>query len=347
MNLSLRFSALRFALPPLIIAFLVLLAGSSLFVQNPDQLAIGITADLLFTVPLVWWLVIRKTKIPKTTVLPVALLGALIGGLILPAAQQGFLHNVKNILFPLAELLVLGFVAGKVWQVRRSIKARGAEQEDMWWLLNEAMQAVIPGRAGHIFATEMAVFYYGLFAWRQLSPKGLVFTNHEKSANLAILLTLLLVVLIETVVLHLLLVDRWPVLAWVLFGLSLYSGLMLIALAKGMSRRPLLLDPEAGKLYLRYSFFAEACVDLAQLESITHVRGDLPEEEEIRRLSVLQGLEEVNMVFRFREKQNLHLLYGAKKEAGTLACWVDDHEGLQAAIAAWQAGQDQKSRGLA
>lgn len=332
MNLSLRFRTLRFALPVAIVLFLIFLAKSPLFLNNPDQLAIGITLDLVLIVPLVWWLLIRKTKIPATTVVPVAVIGSFIAAWALPAAQQGLLNNIQHIVIPLAELFVLGFVIWKVTQIRRAIKRKGGENTDMWLTLNKALQEVLPGRVGRIFASEMAVFYYGLFAWGRLSPKGASYSYHEKSANRALLLTLLLVVLIETVVLHLLLAESYPVLAWVLFGLSMYSGLMIIALARAMSKRPILIDSEAKVLYLRYSFFIEAAVDIRAIGSVEHVRGDLPEDDSILPLCVLKGMEEVNVLIRFREKQSVHMLYGIKKESTAIACWVDDHAALIAAI---------------
>ena len=54
----------------LIIGLMIFITKTSLFQMNPDNLAIGITFDLLLIVPFIYFLLIRKTNIPKTTVLP-------------------------------------------------------------------------------------------------------------------------------------------------------------------------------------------------------------------------------------------------------------------------------------
>ena len=62
-------NVINFGIPFALLGALILLMKSS-FLNGNDILNFAITADLLLTVPLVYFLLIRKSKIPKTTVIP-------------------------------------------------------------------------------------------------------------------------------------------------------------------------------------------------------------------------------------------------------------------------------------
>ena len=107
-----------FGIPLIIIGMIVFISKSMIFNANPSILSIGITFDLLLTVPFVYFLLIRKTKIPKTTVVPFLIVGIIICSFILPAENQYYLNLFKSWVLPIVELSILSFV---IFNVRKGI----------------------------------------------------------------------------------------------------------------------------------------------------------------------------------------------------------------------------------
>ena len=62
-TISIQKNILIFATPILIIGLMILITKTALFKLHPNNLAIGITFDLLLIVPLIYFLLIRKTNI--------------------------------------------------------------------------------------------------------------------------------------------------------------------------------------------------------------------------------------------------------------------------------------------
>ena len=101
---------LTFGIPLLLITFLIALTNSSYFLLYAKELSVAITLDLIVTLPVVYFLLIRKKKTPNFTVLSIFILGVLIAGFILPEEHQSFLELVKTIGVPIAELFLLIFI---------------------------------------------------------------------------------------------------------------------------------------------------------------------------------------------------------------------------------------------
>ena len=95
----------------LIVASFMLSATSLL--TTHQGLAIGLTYDLTLIAPFIYFLLIRKTKVPNTTVLPFFVLSLVFASYLLPAHSQQHLHLIKQFILPVAELSVLGFVIYK------------------------------------------------------------------------------------------------------------------------------------------------------------------------------------------------------------------------------------------
>ncbi len=98
--LSIKSGYLVWLLPLLIITTLVLIAKSPVFYRHPDVMSVGITLDFLITLPLVFYLLIRKKNISWLVVSPVATAGIIIAGLVIPKDHQQFLaHRQDNCFF--------------------------------------------------------------------------------------------------------------------------------------------------------------------------------------------------------------------------------------------------------
>ncbi|MEL7006355.1 MAG: hypothetical protein AAFN93_27055, partial [Bacteroidota bacterium] len=215
---TLNYKLLAFGIPLCIIALMVLITQSVWFASNPGPLSIGITTDLAFIVPLTYFLLIRKTNIPKITVVPFITAGLIIATYSIPENHQSFLQIVKEWMVPVIELGVLSFIGYNVYAIRKSFVANKDTSFDFFSAIQEATKDFLPPGVHHFFAMEIATFYYGFFNWRTRKISKGEFTYNKESGTIAILAVIIMLVVVETAVFHLL-IQRWSsVAAWILIG---------------------------------------------------------------------------------------------------------------------------------
>lgn len=323
-----------FGVPLLIIGMMILISKSSIFINYPNQLSIGITFDLLLTVPLIYFLLIRKTKIPKTTVIPFLVIGLITCTLILPPKNQFYLNLFKTWVFPVIELLVILLIVYKIRKVIKIYKSKKIESFDFYTTLKSTCYEILPKFAVIPVITEISVFYYGFIYWKKRKLKENEFSYHKDSGTIALLGATILIIVVETIILHSLL-EKWnSIVAWVLTCLSIYSGIQFLGFIKSMFKRPILI--ENGKLFLRYGIMSETTINIKDIDSIELQSKDIEENKETRKLSFLGELESHNTIIRLKKEATLIRLYGIKRKYKNLAFHVDNKNEfvttLQAAI---------------
>ena len=238
MTLSINRNHLALGIPLGLFALLVVIIQSALFEQS-SILPLAVSVDLVITVPFVYFLLIRPTTIPKTTVVLVMVLGLVLGTYFLPPEDQTYLALFKTWVFPVVELSVVSYVVYTLRKVAKEHRKRGAENADFFTNLKEASAKVLPRSVVIPFATEIAVFYYGFVHWKKITLKNNEFTYHRSSGTIAVLAIIVFIVGIEAVVFHVLL-TRWSeTLAWIMTLLSLYSALQLFGFLRSMIKRPI------------------------------------------------------------------------------------------------------------
>ena len=311
------------AIPILLGLSLILLMKSSFFVQNPSTLSTAITIDFLVTIPLVYFLIIRKRAIPKITVLTTFVLGIVILSFVLPKEHQSLLSMVKTYFLPVLELGVASFIIYKVRSLRKAYK-RQQKTEDFYTTLLLAANEVLPKKLASVLVTEISVVYYGFIHWKKKKLKGNEFSYHKNSTVNSIVIGFLMIILIETFALHFLLLKWSVVAAWILTGLSIYTALQFFALARSISKRPIKVDLKTNELILRFGFFSEWPVSIENLKEVEVSSRDLPEDKSIVPFSPLGTLLEHNVILHFKEEQTFSGLYGLKRKATSIAIYVDE-----------------------
>lgn len=331
-SLHLAHHLLPIGIPLTLIFLLVLLAQSAAFQAHPGELSTAITLDLAFTVPLVYFLLIRKRRIPKTTVVPFFVAGLVVASLVLPASEQGLLEGLKAWVVPVVEVGVLAYVGFKVRKAIRLYRRAKADSPDFFTVVKQVTADLMPKRLSLAFATEVGVFYYGFLSWRRRTLQTHEFSYHRKSGTLSVLGAFIFLILVETFVVHLLL-DRWnPIAAWILSGLSMYTLIQLFGMARSLGKRPF--SVERDRLVLRYGLLGETEIPLAELESVEKSSRNMKFEGEVQKLSPLKDFERHNVVLELRSEQTLTGLYGMKKKYRTLALHVDEPKDFVAAVEA-------------
>jgi len=329
--------------PALLLVALVLLIQNPLFTQAPQDLSWAISIDLLLLVPLVYWLVVRRTGIPNITVVPFTMACLFIGLAIVPPAQQGYLKLFEQYAAPVLELGLLSFVAYKVRKAARHFKqqqANGALTFDFFEALKEACGQIVPARAVHAVATEVAMFYYGFVLWKKPRLAPGQFSYHRQSGAVALLSTLIFLVVAETLVLHLLLHLWQPTVAWIMTILSVYSGLQVFGILRSLRHRPHEVAPYA--LRLRYGMAHEANIDYGQVAGIEPFTRELGQDEArkggpmagTKHFSVLGSLEPYNVLVTLKAPATFSGLYGLKKRYTRLLLHVDQPDNFVAAVQA-------------
>jgi hypothetical protein len=320
--INLQKNLMIFGIPLLIIGIMVFITKSNIFNANPNSLSIGITFDLLLTVPLVYFLLIIKTNIPKTTVAPFLIIGIIICSLILPTENQYYLNLFKTWVLPILELSILTFVIFNVRKGIKRYKLNKTESFDFFTTLKGTCYEILPKGAVIPVVTEIAVFFYGFVHWKKIKLKDNEFSYHKDSGTVTLLIAIIFIVAIETVTFHILL-AKWNItVAWILTFLSIYSGIQIFGFVKSMFKRPISI--ENNKLFLRYGIMNETTIDIANIDSIEISSKDIELNTETRKLSFLGELESHNLVIRLKEENTLIGLYGIKRKYKNLALHVDN-----------------------
>lgn len=312
---------INFGIPLALLGTLILLMKSS-FLNGNDTLNFAITADLLLTVPLVYFLLIRKSEIPNTTAIPVMIVGLLIGSYFLPQESQTYLSIFKTWALPVIEILILTFVIIKVISAIRKYKGLKGATPDFFDALKSTCYEILPKRLVLPFATEVAVFYYGFINWKTRRVRENEFTYHKKSGTPALFYAFILIIGVETVGIHFLL-ARWSVIAaWILTALSIYTAIQVFGFAKSLGKRHISINKDS--LTLKYGILNEVEIPFTDIDKIELSRKSLEKNDLTKTLSPLGEIESHNVIISLKKENELIGLYGMKKKFNLLGLHIDE-----------------------
>ena len=321
MNHTININLIRFGIPLCLLGILIFIMKSPFHAEN-GIMNLAITIDLLLIVPLLYFLLIRKTEIPKTTVVLVMIIGLLIGSYFLPKESQTYLTIFKIWILPIVELSILSFVIYNVRKVIKHYKLNKNESFDFFTTLKNTCYKILPKGTVIPLVTEIVVFYYGFIYWKKRNFKSNEFTYHKDSGTITLLIAIIFIVAIETVTFHILLTKWNNTVAWIFTFLSIYFCIQIFGFLKSMFKRPISI--ENNKLYLRYGIMTESTIDIKNIELIELSSKDIETNKETRKLSFLGELESHNVIIRLKEEDTLIGLYGIRKSFKVLAFHVDN-----------------------
>lgn len=318
--LNLNRNLVALSIPFALFSLLIILITHSAFTQN-NTVVLAITADLLITVPVIYFLLIRKTSIPNTTIVPILLLGLAIGTFFLPSTSQSYLNLFKTWAMPVIELAVVSYIVTKVYRIRKNFKSSRDNSIDFFSVLKQACAEILPKKLIPIFATEVAVMYYGFISWKSKKLNKFEFSYHKKSGTTTFLGSFIFIIFIEAIVVHLLL-SRWSeIAAWILTGLSFYTMIQVLGFAKSLSRRPILIHNNT--LMLRHGILSEVDIYLKDISAIEVSKKSIKEDKTTVKLSPFGELENHNIIIRLKTENTLLGFYGTKKKFKAIAFYID------------------------
>lgn len=311
----------KFILPAALITLLVLITQSSLFLEQASLLSTTITLDLLITIPVIYFLLIRKTKISKASVFLLTALGLFICLKIIPREHQSVLPLLKTFLVPVVEIAFVTYIIVNFRKARRNYKRTKERSLDFYTTIKNIASDILPTSIATILATEIGTIYYGLFSWRKKRLTKNEFSLYKKNTSVSIFLGIILILFVEAIVVHAMVGDRSSNI-WIITALSVYSILQLLGFLKSLIKRPITFSED--EIQLRYGIMKETTIKLNNISSIELSSKDTIKNKKLRRLSLFGSIENHNVILYLKEKETLHSLYGIKQRYEAIGVYVDE-----------------------
>ena len=214
----------------------------------------------------------------------------------------------------------------------KQLKKKGKAEKDTYSIIKQSAADILgKGRIAEILATELGMVYYAFFAWKKPQKTQNQFSIHKESGIIATMGALIFLILVETVVLHLLLMQWNAIVAWGIFGLSCYTGLQLFGHTKALTKRYITLTNQA--LHLKYGLFGDAIIDFANIAKIEMSSKELPEDlQGVEKMALVDGLESHNIILHLKKPATITKVYGIKKKGTIILLYVDDKGEFEKAL---------------
>ena len=305
---------------------------SAYFLQSPSVFSLAITLDLVIGLPVLYYtFIVRQRRMPAFTLVPAVVLAIIIASFILPAAQQTPVDFIKKFI-PLLELFVLGFIVIKIRTIVKHY--RRTKLTEIYF--TDAFAASLERTFGAslfvaIIITEFSLLYYAIGGWfkkfKSWDSRHLAFSYHRKTGYAAILSVLALVLIVETVALHILL-QLWSTLAaWVFTGLSIYSLFWLIGDYHAQRLHPIVLSKV--HLHLRAGLRWRATIPFSNIDAIQKAS---PRERKAADYISLAIFGSPRLVINLKQPVIVAGLFGIKREVQRIGLAVDNERQFHEAL---------------
>ena len=311
-----------YGLPLAVISLSVYLSLAG-YVREYPELAIGITYDLMLTSPLLFYILIRKTKVPKITVVLFLVIGFMLAIFLVPSHQQFHLHLITAYLLPAIELVFLFYNFYHIYRIIKALKNSPDRSNDFYFIIRESVIKTMGNVwVAKIFATEIAMFYYAVGTWKRAErPKG-SFTSFKENGVTALLGVIIFIITFETAIVHLL-VFRWSeTTAWILTAVSMYLVIQIFAHLRALKRRFIRINDH--ELLLKYGLFGDMQIHLNDILSVELTSNEVyVAGQKVEKLAFLGDLESHNVAIHFKKKQRLEKPYGFTVSCDIVLLHVD------------------------
>ena len=324
MTKDIKLKYLQLVLPIAIVVFLALIPVTIAFQNAPEEISLGILLDLLITIPILFYFIIRKTQIPKISLIYVLIAGLILASLIIPTDYHQLLIKVKFILIPLLEIGILSILVYKISLLNKSLKKNHGD--DFYDKLLISCSEVFPNRIGKILATEIAVFYYLFVPQDKEHPSDVEFTYFKKSGIKTILAVFLFLVVVETIVVHFLLAKWNLTVAWILSFLGVYAMIQVLSVMRSMNKRLITIDYETEFLKLRYGFGCQTLISFDEISCIEKTQKINDKTKAHVNLSLFDLLDSKNIVIHLNTENKLQKIYGIEKKYKSISIFVDEKD---------------------
>lgn len=312
-QLQLNKQALLFLILALVTFGSGLLMLKSGYFNNDNLMVSAITIDLTITTSFFMFLFLKKQKVNPLSIGLVFVLLILTARIIIPNDQQFSLQIIIDYFAPLVELTIIGLLTFRILKARRhflSLKS-GDFQRKLEQVLFEIFNNKL---AAKLASSELSMFYYIIIKWK----KNPGFSYHKNSGIIAVIVTILMVAIAEISIVHIVLMKYSPIAAWILFWISLYSIVQIIALGKAIYLRTIYYSN--GLLYLHYGWLMSADIQHDNIESVQSIDvKDVDQSVEFIFMGLFKEMEEKGLLLQTKNPIKVSKMF---KQAETRAIFI-------------------------
>jgi hypothetical protein len=315
------------------------IAASPLLAEAPRLVSGAITFDLLVSVPLLYWfLVVRRTRVPALTVIPLIALGAAAAYQVLPDRYHGWLALAAIAVPAAAETVVLGLAVVRARRMVRLLRA-APPTSDPFDGFREALRETVGSRlVANVIASEVALVWYALFSWGARPRVGageLAFTNDRRTGAAGLLFGLAVASMMEIPVVHVLIAQAREAAAWVLTVASGYTLLWILGFARALRLHPVTMAADAMRL--RVGLVWDVTIPYAAIASVDDApRPPVDRAEPGYLHAAFAGTPQTLLTL--AAPADAHGMYGWTKRVRRIGVYVDDpaafRDALRARVAA-------------
>lgn len=311
------YSFLKVAFLSSIIATAFLIAQASIFVSYP-YITTAITIDLLFTLPIFYYLFIRKTAVPNWTVVPLLIGSVIFASFILPTGDRYLLDSVIAYGIPVIEITVLLYV---LVRGRRSYRSLSQSTSDTFEKVRMVLEMhLVPSLLARLAAFEIGAVYFAFLAWKKKDGEK-YFAYHKQNAVLPLGIVFVFLIVAETTVVHFLTAKWNETVAWILTALSIYLVIQLTAHLKAVYLRPVELSSEV--VHLRCGITGDTEIPYEKIIAIEKIHAMAPASGSVV-LSPMGNLTQPNVRISLNDTNLLNGYYGLQKRYSTIYFSIDD-----------------------
>ncbi|BDE95509.1 hypothetical protein [Raoultibacter timonensis] len=274
--------------------------------------------DCMIVLPALFYLlVIRRYALSPLFALPVMW----AGGALASFFAQGSDTAVLAVLGFGALVVEVAIAAREIARFARAFRAARRKTDDaLAWFFAPFMQMTNNAKASRLAANEFAMLCFALFSWKRRAPASQdgAFTYHRDSGYAAFIAGMMLVIPVETLVVHLL-VSQWSdVAAWVLTAGSLYATLWLVADCRASVLRPIAFKGSVLEIRSGMRFSADI-----PLERVAAYEEKAPKADKKRIVNLgMMGTASGWLVF--DEPVTVETSFGGAREIEAIGIAVDD-----------------------
>ncbi len=301
----------------------IVLVTRSPLVATSDIVATAAAVDLVITLPLLYYVLIRKTAVPTITIIPVFVICVLLASLLLPAGNSGFLDAVWMYGIPAAEVFVVGYLLYRVFRTRTAYLNDKLAGLDLMERLRTAVEKELrPAFLARAVAFEMGTIAIAFFKWRRPTNSG--FTYHKRNGPIVLLSVFLFLLIVETTIMHAVL-ARWSVMgAWVITGLSIYVAVQIMAHLKALALRPI--EISEAEVRIRCGILGDSVIDRSLITAVEKIAGGEADDGGALRLLPLGTLSQPNVRIDLCQPISGFVAYGIERKFRRCLLSVDDVE---------------------
>jgi hypothetical protein len=178
--------------------------------------------------------------LPARAPFVVLALGFIAARLLLPANARAGLSALR-FAWSAVELLVIAVAVAQAGRIRRRYRAQRANGAAPIDALETALTPSIGELPSRLLATELTVLGYAFAGWLRSTPSddARTFSMHRRAHYSTVVGMFVFLIAVETLLLHVLVMHKSHVAAWLLSASSIWCALWLIGAAHSLRLEPL------------------------------------------------------------------------------------------------------------